>query len=294
MILPKFEYFEPETIHEACSVIGDLKEKGSLLAGGTDLIVNMKKKIVGPGNLVSLGRIKELKEIETSNGVLRIGACVTADELMGSEVIGRSFSALWKGAANLGSPLIRNRATVGGNIISARPAADLLPAMIAYGGKVLLKKSAGERSLLLEDFITGPGQTVIETDEILTHIVIDIPPEGSGAGYAKLGVRKALEISLVNVAAYLELDSKDGSIRLARIVLGSVAPTPVRAPSAEKVLLGEKPSEELFEKTGEAASGDCSPIDDFRGSAEYRKDMVKVLTSRALNDACQEASVNHE
>lgn len=289
MLLPKFEFHEPTKLAEACEIMGDLKDEGRPLAGGTDLLVNMKKKLVAPGHLVSLARIEELKGLEASNGVLKIGACVTAAELTESELIRGSFGALAAGAASLGSPLIRNMATIGGNLVTARPAADLPPALMAYGAEVVLRKSSGDRSVPVEDFFKGPGETLLEPDEILTQVLLRKPQPASGAAYIKLGLRKTLEIPLVSVAVYIGLDSQDGSIQTARVVLGAVAPTPIRAPSAEKVLLGEKPSDALFEGAGNEAANNSRPIDDFRGSAEYRRDMVKVLTRRALSKAYHHA-----
>lgn len=292
MLLPKFEFHEPIKLPEACEIMGELKDKGRPLAGGTDLLVNMKKKLIAPGNLVSLARIEELKEIKTSNGVLKIGACVTAAELTESKVISGTFGALAVSAASLGSPLVRNMATIGGNLVTARPAADLPPALMVYGAEVVLKRNSGDRVVPLEDLLKGPGETLLGPDEILTQVLLKKPQPAAGAAYVKLGVRKALEISLVNVAAYIGLDSQDGSIQTARVVLGAVAPTPIRAPSAEKILLGEKPSDALFESAGNEAAKDSRPIDDFRGSAEYRRDMVKVLTRRALSKAYGDAREN--
>jgi CO/xanthine dehydrogenase FAD-binding subunit len=289
MLLPKFEYHEPLTVDEACRIMGELGQSAKPLAGGTDLIVNMKKKVLSPSHVVSLSGIADLKELDSANGTVKIGACITASEIAQSETILKSFSALSKGAGSLGSPLIRNLATIAGNLVSARPAADFPPALLAYDGQVVLMKSTGERIVPLADFFKGPGQTVMEPDELLTQIILQKPPAGSGAGFIKLGVRKTLEISLTNAAAYLALD-QDGSIKTARVFLGSVAPTPLRSPSAEKVLTGEKPDEALFEKAGEAAAGDSKPIDDFRASAEYKKAMVAVLTKRALNMAFKEAN----
>jgi CO/xanthine dehydrogenase FAD-binding subunit len=289
MLLPKFDYHEPLTVDEACRIMGELGQSAKPLAGGTDLIVNMKKKVLSPAHLVSLTKIADLKTLDSANGTVKIGACITASEIAASETIQKNFSALSKGAGSLGSPLIRNLATIAGNLISARPAADFPPALLVYEGQVVLVKSSGERVVPLADFFKGPGQTVMEPDELLTQIILPKPPAGSGAGFFKLGVRKTLEISLTNVAAYLALD-QDGSIKTARVVLGSVAPTPLRSPSAEKVLAGEKPGEALFEKAGEAAAVDSKPIDDFRASAEYKKAMVAVLTKRALNMAFQEAN----
>jgi carbon-monoxide dehydrogenase medium subunit len=156
---------------------------------------------------------------------------------------------------------------------------------MVYGAEIILRSSSGKRSVPVDDFFTGPGETVIKSDEILTEVVVPKPPPCSGAGYIKLGVRQALEISLVNVAAYFALDDKNGTIQDAKIVLGAVAPAPIRAPSAEKVLIGERPGDIMFAKAGEAAAKDSKPIDDYRGSATYRKAMVEVLTRRTLGMA---------
>jgi CO/xanthine dehydrogenase FAD-binding subunit len=289
VLLPEFEFHEPTTVSEACEIMGRLREKARPLAGGTDLVVNMKKKLIRPGHVVSLAKIDELKGIFRENGLLTIGACVTAAELAGSDAVEKTFGALAEGARVLGSPLVRNLATIAGNVVSARPAADLPPPLMAYGASAVMTKTSGERSVDLNDFFTGPGKTVMAPDELLTKIVIKEPQGHYGDSYIKLGVRQTLEISLVNVAAFISLDGPDGPIREARIVLGSVGPTPIRALSAEDVLAGQMPSESLFAQAGEAAARDSKPIDDFRGSAEYRRDMVGVLTRRALNMALNRA-----
>lgn len=282
MLLPKFQYHEPSTLAEACQVMGELGTRAKPLAGGTDLIVNMKKKVLSPEHVVSLGKLEELRELGSSDGGITIGALMTAARIAESEKIRGALPALIHGASSLGSPLIRNLATVAGNLVSARPAADLPPPLMAYNATIVLKKKDGERDLPLEDFFKGPGMTAIAPEEILTGIRVETPPPYSGAAYIKLGTRKALEISLVNVASYIALDGPEGTISSARIVMGAVGPVPLRAFSAEKVLAGEKPSEQLFERAARAAASDSRPIDDFRGSAEYRRDMVGVLTRRTL------------
>lgn len=292
MLLPDFEYYEPKTVSEACEIMGRLREKARPLAGGTDLIVNMKKKLIRPDHVVSLAKIEDLKGIVRENGLLKIGACVTVGELAASEAVSGALDGLAEGAKVLGSPLIRNLATVAGNVVTARPAADLPPPLMAYGASVVLAKTSGQRTVGLDDFFRGPGQTVMEPDEILTTILVQIPQGHRVGSYIKLGVRQTLEISLVNVAAVISLDGPDGVVSESRIVLGSVGPIPVRAVSAEKILDGQMPSETLFERAGEAAAADAQPIDDFRGSAEYRRDMVSVLTKRALNAAFQKAKAH--
>lgn len=290
MLLPEFDFHAPTTLSEACEILTQLGGKARLLAGGTDLLVNMKKQLICPEHVVSLSKIEDLTDIVRENGTLRIGPCVTADQLADSETIQQTLAALAEGAGVLGSPLIRNLATIAGNIVSARPAADLPPPLMVYGAKVTLTNATGERSVDLDDFFTGPGQTVMAPDEILTGIVVNVPEGLYGAGYIKLGVRQTLEISLVNVAAFLSLGGKDGPIKTARIVLGSVGPTPVRARSADDLLKGQRPSSALFARAGEAAAQDCTPIDDFRGSAEYRREMVRTLTMRTLNTALNRAA----
>jgi len=289
MILPKFEYHDPSTLDEACQIMAELKEKARPLAGGTDLLVNMRRGTVSPEHVVSLGRIEELRGVHPSNGQLRLGACLTAAEIGQSKEVNDLINPLGSGANSLGSPLIRNLATIGGNLVTARPAADLPPPLMAYGASVVLKNSSGKRAVSLDNFFRGPGQTVMEPDELLTEITVETPPPYSGGGYIKLGARKTLITSIVNVAAFLSLDDRDGTITSARVVLGAVAPVPMRATSSEQVLLGEKPTDALFLRAGEAAAGDSKPIDDFRGSAEYRRAMVEVLTRRALNMALRKA-----
>ena len=289
MLLPRFEYHEPATLHEACQIMAELKEKAKPIAGGTDLIVSMKKGLISPENVVSLDRIPELASINPSNGIVKIGACLRVMQLVRSADLSWEFSGLWQAARSLGSPLIRNLATIGGNIVSARPAADLPPALLAYDATVVLRSASRERHVPLNQFFLGPGRTVMLPDEILTEILVEKPPTRSGAAYLKLGFRKALEISIVNVASFISLESHGERIQSARIVLGAVAPTPVRAPSAEQLLIGKKATEALFGMAGEAAAKDCKPITDIRGSAEYRQAMVSVLTERTLKMSFEKA-----
>ena len=289
MLLPKFDFHEPASVVEACQILAEYGLKAKIIAGGTDLMVNMKKKLLSPEQLVSIARIEELRKLDSSDGMLKIGSCFTAADTAASEVIGKRWSALCAGAKALGSPLVRNLATIGGNLGSARPAADLPPSLISYGARVVLRNQVGERVVSLDTFFRGAGLTEIAPDELLTEIQIDVPPPYSGAGYINLGIRSSCDCNLVNVASFITLESPGGIIKNARIVMGCVGPIHLRAPSAEKLLIGEKPTEFLFAKAGEAAMKDCSPIDDFRGTAEYKRDMVRVLTQRTLGIAYKEA-----
>jgi carbon-monoxide dehydrogenase medium subunit len=289
MILPKFEFHEPTSVNEAWELVAQHRGEARFMAGGTDLLVNMKKKVLRPAHLVSLARVPELSQLERTNGELWIGAGVTVSTIGVSETTANTVSALCQGARALGTPLIRNRATIGGNIGSARPAADLPPPLLVYDAELVLIGSSGKRRMPVADFFKGPGLTAASEEELIVAIVIEVPRAHAGAGYLNLGVRKAQDCNIVNVASFLELDEKDESIRTARIALGSVGPTPLRAPRAEKELVGQKPNNGLFDRAAEAAKRECTPILDFRGSAEYRRDMVGVLTRRTLDMALTEA-----
>jgi CO/xanthine dehydrogenase FAD-binding subunit len=289
MILPKFEFHEPATLAEASDLLTRQRGKARLLAGGTDLLVNMKKRVLNPKHLISLRRIPELARLERVNGMLILGACVTIAEIAASELVSKAAKTVGQSARALGTPLIRNLATIGGNIGSARPAADLPPALIVYDAEIVLTGLAGDRRIPIEKFFKGPGLTAAKEDELISAVTIEVPSGYAGAGYLNLGVRKAQDCNIVNVASFLELDEKADRIRTARISLGSVGPTPLRSHKTEKVLVGEKPDERLFEQAAQAATRDCTPILDFRGSAEYRRAMVAVLTRRTLDMALAEA-----
>jgi CO/xanthine dehydrogenase FAD-binding subunit len=285
MLLPKFDYHAPTTLEEACSLLGHYGDKAKCLAGGTDLLVNLKKKLLAPEQMISLNRIEGLSEAsDQKESGLSIGPLCTAAYLAGSGLIQGKSPILGQGAGRLGSPLIRNRATIGGNLVTARPASDLAPPLLVLGAALVLKGPKGERTLSLEEFILGPGQTAIRSDEILSRILIP-PVEGLCAGsYLKLGTRKTLEISLVNVASFLGI-TPDGTIQEARVALGAVGPTPLLSNSAAKTLKGIKPKNEndpVFKEAARAAAQDAKPITDHRGSAEYRRAMVEVLALRTL------------
>jgi carbon-monoxide dehydrogenase medium subunit len=261
-----------------------------VLAGGTDLLVRMKQKIDKPKHVISVARVPGLEEIIPRNGhAITVGAGVTAATLARHEVLQDRFTPLALAAGRLGAPMIRNRATIGGNLVNARPAADLPPACMVLNASLKLKSSSGEREVAVRDFFRGPGETVIEPNELLVSIQMETPQPWSGGAYIKLGARKTMEISMVNVATMLTLQSPDGPIVDARIALGAVAPTPVRAFAAEDLLIGAMPSEELFRRAGEVGVGTCSPITDHRGTLEYRCMMIEVLTRRCLLLALERA-----
>lgn len=283
MYLPDFEYYAPQTAQEACSLLTQFGSKAKVLAGGTDLMVKLKHGLFTPEVLISLKELSELKEIryEQGKGVI-IGARATHNELVNSTLLNEKYLSLSEAAHQMAANQVRNIGTVGGNIVNAVPSADLPPILIALGASITLVGPKGERTLPLEDYFTGPGKTVMAPDEIVTHFTIPDQPT-TGSNYIKFGLRRSGALAVVGVAAAVTLEGK--AIKDARIVLGAVAPVPLRARQAEAALIDKEYSEELLEQIGLIASQECTPISDIRGSAEYRRDMVRVFTKRALKAA---------
>ncbi|MFA6221099.1 MAG: xanthine dehydrogenase family protein subunit M [Desulfomonilaceae bacterium] len=290
MILPKFDYHEPTTLEEALRLLSELGGNARILAGGTDLLVRMKLKVEKPSHLISLRKIPGLDTIiPRENHGVTVGPFVTAADLSKNELISDRFAPVALAAGRLGAPGVRNRATLGGNIVNARPAADLPPALMVLDAVLKLKSASSEREILVGDFFVGPGESVIEPNELLVSVFMERPAPWSGGAYIKLGARKTLEISMVNVAVMLALQEPEGPIVDVKIALGAVAPTPVRALAAEEFLIGRQPSEQVFLEAGAIGVGMCQPITDHRGTMEYRCLMIETLTSRALNQAYQRA-----
>ncbi len=290
MLLPKFDYHEPSTLEEALHLLSEFGGNAKVLAGGTDLLVRMKLKIDKPVHVISIARVPGMDAVIPRNGhAVTIGAAATAADLSRHELLMERFTPLALAAGKLGAPMIRNRATIGGNLVNGRPAADLPPACMVLNATLKLKSNTAEREVPVGEFFRGPGDTLIEPNELMVSINIDTPPPWSGGPYIKLGARKTLEISMVNVATIITLQSPDGPILDARIALGAVAPTPVRAYAAEELLIGQQPSEELFQRAGEVGVGMCSPITDHRGTMEYRCMMIEVLTRKSLQASLEQA-----
>ncbi len=285
-----FEFHEPASIQEAVKLKKTFGTSARLLAGGTDLLVHLKKKLISADHIISLLKIEELARITTGKDAIEIGSCATMAQISKSSIIREKFTALKSGCDNLGTHLIRNRATIGGNACNASPAGDTLPALMIYDAVALLEGADGKREVTIDAFFKGPGKADIREDEILTGFRLPIPSDNSGAHYIQLGKRKSSEINVVNVASFIQCDPGTQKIRCARIALGSVAATPIRSLKAEAVLMDQTAEEDLFYKAGETARHkDCKPIDDFRGSAGYRQAMVGVLTKRTLAAAFEQA-----
>jgi CO/xanthine dehydrogenase FAD-binding subunit len=290
MLLPKFELHEPVTIEDALKLKKSHGADARLMAGGTDVLVLLKKKVIFTDTIISLSKIKDLSKITQTDDAVILGTCATMTQLSQNSVIKEKFGAIKEACENLGSHLIRNRATIGGNCCNASPAGDTMPALMVYDAIVLIENADGKRELPIKDFFKGPGKTDLNANEILTGFKLPIPPSNSGAHYIQLGKRKSSEINVVNVGSFLEYDPDTKKVLNAKIALGSVAATPIRALNAEKIIMGKTAEESVFYEAGETArKKDCKPIDDFRGSASYRQAMIGVLTKRTLQKAFEQA-----
>jgi carbon-monoxide dehydrogenase medium subunit len=276
----RFEYFEPASLPEAVALLARYQGRAQPLAGGTDLLVELKEQLRHADCVINIKKIPGIDGLsfDPREG-LRIGALVTSREIEVSPVAQKHYLSLVQAARELGSIQVRNRATIIGNVCRASPSADTLPPLIADGAEIRIHGSAGERTLLLEDFFTGPGKTVLKPDELVTGMRVPAPAPRTGKVYIKHGRRKAMELATVGVAVTLTENSD------VRIVLGAVAPTPIRAKKAEALLRGRKIDGQLIERAAQAALEESRPISNVRASAEYRRDMVGVLTRRAIEHA---------
>lgn len=283
MLLPKFDYNAPANLEEACQIMANYGAQAKLLAGGTDLLIALKKKEVSPTQVVALDRVDEIREIFDDDDGVYLGARTTAAEVAELD-FGPAGQSLSEAAAQVGSPLIRNLATVGGNLVTAMPAADMAPPLLALKASVVLQRYGDQREVALSDFFVGPGEQIMLPDEIMSMIFLPRLPDGSGGAFEKLGVRKALERSIVSVAAVISLADDGKTINDARIALGAVAPTPMLAFEAAAGLCGAKATPKNFTAAGKTAAQEAKPRG-LRTSAVYSRMMVETLTVRALTRA---------
>ncbi len=286
MIWKEFTYLTPTTLGEAINLLAEHGQEARVLAGGTDLLLRIKTGQWQPRCLVNIKRIPELAAISFDpDSGLRLGALVTAADLVRSEVVQTHCPVLAQGAALMASAQIRNLATVGGNLCNAAPSADLAPPLIALDGSVVIAGPQGQRRVPLDEFFLGPGQTVLALGELLVAITLPSPRPGSDAVYLKNSPRQAMDIAVVGVAVAMTRSggpAPDSCCEDVRVVLGAVAPTPLRAQQAETLLRGQTITKERIAETARTAAQAAQPIDDVRGSVWYRRRMVEVLTRRAM------------
>jgi len=286
--LPDIELHEASTLEQAADVLTRYAPNARLLAGGTDLLVDLKTGRAGFDHLISINRIDALRGISETSAGLRIGALTTVTQLGRSTVVQERFSPILDATSRMAAPQIRNVATVGGNIAAAVPCADLPPILTAMNASVVLWSTKGEREVPLDGFFVGPRQTVLRDNEVLTAILVPKLPPRFGAAYARFQLRDGNTIAVAAVAASLLLGDDD-TVQDARIVLGAVAPIPKPVPGAGDALIGHAADQDAFDAAAEAAKAAAQPISDVRGSADFRRHLVGVLTHRALATACNRA-----
>jgi carbon-monoxide dehydrogenase medium subunit len=276
----RFDYLKPGSVQEAMKLYGKYKGKAAFLAGGTDLIVKMRSGKAAPGALIDVKGIEQLRGIKKAKTQITIEPLTTLAEIAESEVLRKLLPVLPETALKMASPQVRNRGTVGGNLCNAAPSADMAPPLIVLGAKAKFTTKQGTKTVKLEDFFTGPGETVISGKGLLTAIIVPLPKKGAKVGYETLTLREAMDLSIVSAAAMVRKER--GRVKEARIALGAVAPVPMRAAKAEKMLTGTKGTPEDIAKAAAAAVAECAPIGDVRASLSYRSDMVEVVTRRVL------------
>jgi len=283
------DYFEPKTITEALSVLAKYGEHANVIAGGTDVMVDMKYK-EEPGCLVNIKKIPGLDTIQENGASLQMGPLVTIRDIETSRLVRERLPLLWESCHQFASLQIRNTATIGGNICRASPSGETLAPLLALEAKAKLAFRDGEKTEAFSSFFQGPGKTSLGSKGLLTGIEIPYPPKGSHGVYLKHAVRGAMDIAMVGVAVLITADAGNSSLQDVRIALGAVAPTPIRATKTEALLRGRSLTAALVKEAATLAASESSPITDQRSSAEYRGWIVEALTRRGLEQSWKAAS----
>jgi aerobic carbon-monoxide dehydrogenase medium subunit len=283
------EYFEPKTIGDALSLLAKHGAEAKVIAGGTDVMVDIKFK-EEPGSLVNIKNIPGLTGIKDNGASLRIGALTTIRELETSALLHDKLPVLWEAAHQFASLQVRNTATIGGNICRASPSGETLTPLLVLDAKAILAFSEGERDEPFSTFFQGPGKSAAGAKGLLTAIEVPLPPAGSKGVYLKHAVRGAMDIAMVGVAVMLTPDAGKNNIQDVSIGLGAVAPTPLRAPKTEALLRGKPLTAALVKEAGLLAASEASPISDQRSSAENRRWIVEALTRRGLEQTWKAAT----
>ncbi len=281
-------YEAPSTLEQAVRLLKAHGENARPLAGGTDILIQMRAAVRRPEYLIDVKKIKELLQLsfDPKKG-LRLGAAVPCIEICENDLMRRHYPGLTEAAHLIGSLQIQNRASVGGNLCNGSPAADTTPALIALSARARIAGPRGEREVPVDKFVLSPGRTVLEPGELLVELLIPAPAPHSSDAYLRLIPRNEMDIAVVGVGAAVTLDGD--RIKAARIALAAVGPTPILASKAAESLVGKKLDEAALEAAGRLASEASSPIDDMRGTAEYRRHVTAVLTRRALKIAAARA-----
>jgi carbon-monoxide dehydrogenase medium subunit len=279
-----FDFYSPQTLDDATQILSDHGSDARVLAGGTDLLIRLKRKQWTPRALVSLRRVPGLRDISI-NGELHLGALVSLNDLIRSPIICEHFPVLAYTASKMAGVQVRSLATVGGNLCNASPAADTAPPLIAMNARAVIVSKDGERVVPLDEFFVGVGKSALQPGEMLREILVPQLGDSARASYLKIEHREAMDIAIVGVGVWVKSRQSTVDSRQCedvRIVLGAVAPTPMRARKAEDILRGNELTGERIREAARVAATECNPIDDVRSSAWYRREMVEVLTRRQL------------
>ena len=286
--MTEMRYESPTTLAAAVALLSGGGGTARVLAGGTDLIIQMRSGRVDPELLVDIKRIAELKTITATAGAYRVGAAVSGMELMEDNAFGREWPGVVDGVSLIGSIQVKGRATVGGNLCNASPAADSVPALIAAGARVSIAGPAGLRDMPVEEFVTGPGKTALAAGEIVTALLFPKRPARSADAYLRFTPRTEMDIAVVGCGVSLTLDAQ-GVCTQARVALGAVAERALLVPEAAAAIVGTKLDSAALKRLGEAARLACRPIDDKRGTREFRLKIAPVMAVRAAEKALQRA-----
>jgi xanthine dehydrogenase FAD-binding subunit len=280
-MLPKFDYFAPQTLQETFELLEEHDKDARLLAGGTDLIVSLRAREQRPKHIIDIKGVKELHELsyDDKRG-LTIGAAVNLNRLIHHEAVSKNYALLREAAGTIGDYEVRNRATLVGNICNGSPAADSAPVLLVLDANVSIASGKGRRNVTIREFHAGVKKTVLTNTELVTSVNVPIPPKGSRGGYLKARRTVGEDLTVVGVAGLLTDSAKGG--RNVRLAYASVAPTPVRAFEAEKIFEGNKPLDELLDQALPIVSKTVTPISDVRGGKDYRANLVEVLTRRLV------------
>jgi aerobic carbon-monoxide dehydrogenase medium subunit len=283
----KFDYFRPSSVKEACDLLSELGNEAKILAGGTDLLVQMKLNKIRPGTVVTLRDVAGLASIRTMpDSGIGIGTMMTLRQIEKSQAFAASHRSVSEAACWVGSPQIRSRATIGGNLSNAAPSADMAPVLLAYEATAVITNGEQERSVPLKMFFKGPGQSDLKPGEILKEILLPPPKQVSFATYLKAN-RSRMDIALVGVAVSVSVDPSTRSCSELRLALGAVAPTPFLVEGVEDKAIGSMLDDRLVNGIAYLAKEQARPISDLRATADYRRTLVEVLTRRALRLAQQ-------
>jgi carbon-monoxide dehydrogenase medium subunit len=279
----RFDYVAPTTVDEVLAVLAERGDEAKVLAGGQSLIPMMKLRFAFPDMLVDVNRVPGLDFIDEADGQLRVGALVRHNDVVASDLVARANHTMASAAPWISDPLVRNLGTIAGSVAHADPLGDWASVMLACGADVVARSTGGERVIPMADFITGPFTTVLEPTELVTEVRVPKYTGRGGGAYLKLE-RKVGDYATVGVATHLDLDG-GGKVAGAGVALTSVAPNNVKAVDAEQAMMGETPSDALFAEAAELAAGAAEPKDDVRGTAEYKRDVVRVFARRGLAQA---------